>query len=402
MARALRLSVSAVAAYLIALKVVADPRPVTAALTALLIVQVTLVGTLAEMARRIVSVVLGVAIAIGVASFAGFTWWSLGALVAASILTGQLLRLGPHLYEVPISAMLVLAAGGAGVQATDRVIETVVGAAVGLLLNVIVPPNPHTRDAGVAVQRFAEDLAQLLGRVGQAILDRPPSGEEARGWLQELRQVGGQIAQVDRAVNETSQSRRLNPRAVGTTDPTPDLRSGVDVLEHSTVALRSVFRSIADGAGPSNASDPSRAEVGDEDFRAAIATLMFDIASAITGFGALVRAEAQGSGEAHPIELHQAVDAVGEARARLTELLLVDPHDAVGLWQLHGALLAGVDRVLAELDLEEHARRRDRRRVQALAGRGPAAQAAQRLRSTTRRAITDKPVLRKPRRRSDR
>ncbi len=85
LARVLRLTGAAVAAYLIALEIVTDPRPVTAALTALLIVQVTLVGTIADTARRIASVVLGVGVAIGVSTLAGFTWWSLGALIAASI-----------------------------------------------------------------------------------------------------------------------------------------------------------------------------------------------------------------------------------------------------------------------------------------------------------------------------
>src|SRR3954467_5350348 len=127
LARVARLTGAAVVAYLLALRVVSDPRPVTAALTALLIVQVTLVGTIADTLRRILSVVAGVAVAIGVSTVVGFTWWSLGAVVAGSILLGQALRLGPHLMEVPISAMLVLAAGGAGIQATDRVAETMVG-----------------------------------------------------------------------------------------------------------------------------------------------------------------------------------------------------------------------------------------------------------------------------------
>jgi hypothetical protein len=57
------------------------------------------------------SVVAGVALAMIFVSVVGLTWWSLAALVAASIVAGQLLRLGPHLVEVPISAMLVLGVG---------------------------------------------------------------------------------------------------------------------------------------------------------------------------------------------------------------------------------------------------------------------------------------------------
>src|SRR6476659_9212486 len=89
--RVLRLTGAAVAAYLVAYVTVTDNRPVTAALTALLIVQVTLVGTITDTIRRIVSVVAGVGLAIGVSAFVGCTWWSLGAIVAASLVVGQLL-----------------------------------------------------------------------------------------------------------------------------------------------------------------------------------------------------------------------------------------------------------------------------------------------------------------------
>ena len=128
----LRLTGAAVAAYLVALLLLDDPRPVLAPLTALLIVQVTLVGTITDTARRILSVVAGVALAIVFSAFVGFSWWSLALLIAASIMEGQVLRLGPHLLEVPISAMLVLAVGGSEHAALDRVTATVVGAAVGL------------------------------------------------------------------------------------------------------------------------------------------------------------------------------------------------------------------------------------------------------------------------------
>ena len=75
-----------------------------------------------------------------------------------------------------------------------------------------------------------------------------------------------------------------------------------------------------------------------------------------------MRAEGDEAGEPHADELEDALDAVREARVRLTELLLVDPREAVGLWQRRGSLLAGVERVLAELDAEERRRRTRQRR----------------------------------------
>ena len=114
-------------------------------------------------------------------------------------------------------------------------------------------------------------------------------------------------------------------------------------------------------------------------------------------FGALVRAEGDEMGETHVAELEDALEAAREARVRLTELLLVDPHEAVGLWQRRGSLLAGVERVLAELDAEERRRRTQQRREEAAAARGPGAQAAERLRTTTRRVVAENPALRRAR-----
>ena len=110
--RAARLAGAAVAAYLAAEAFgLVDPPPLVAALTALLVVQATASSTLFSGVERVLSVVAGVALAIGFVSVVGLTWWSLGILVAASIIVGQLLRLGPNLIEVPISAMLVLGVG---------------------------------------------------------------------------------------------------------------------------------------------------------------------------------------------------------------------------------------------------------------------------------------------------
>ncbi|MDT4913349.1 MAG: hypothetical protein QOC66_2477 [Pseudonocardiales bacterium] len=400
--RLLRLTGAALLSYLVAGRVVDDPRPVTAALTALLVVQVTLVGTFTDTLRRVVSVFAGVVLAIGVSLFVGFTWWSLGAVIAASILLGQALRLGPHLLEVPISAMLILAVGGQEALAWDRIIETLIGAGAGLLLNLAFPPAVQTRTAGAAVEQFAHRMGQLLDRAAESLATGQATRNEVRHWLDDARTIAHDIVGVDAVLTQAGQSRRLNPRAVGTVDTTPDLRSGLDSLEHAAVALRAVFRSIADVAGDaSDAADQDGvpAEFDDEDLRAALATMMSDLAAAVRGFGTLVRAEVDRAEEPHTADLAEALRAVGEARARLTELLMVDARDAPGQWQSNGALLAGMQRVLAELDVEHRTRERQRRRDAAEARRRPAAQAAERLRSRARSVARDRPVRIQPPRR---
>ncbi|HXP58212.1 MAG TPA: aromatic acid exporter family protein, partial [Streptosporangiaceae bacterium] len=101
-----RLTLTAVSAYLAALMFAGHEGPVLAPLTALLVVQVSLTHTLRSAAQRVISVVAGVLVAIGLSVVVGFTWWSLGILVAVALTVGLVLRLGDDLLEVPISAML--------------------------------------------------------------------------------------------------------------------------------------------------------------------------------------------------------------------------------------------------------------------------------------------------------
>ena len=184
--RAARLTGASVAAFLVAEALgLDDPPPLVAALTALLVVQATASSTMSSGVQRVLSVVAGVALAIAFSALVGLTWWSLAILVAASIVVGQLLRLGPNLIEVPISAMLVLGVGyAAGAQelGLSRAVETLIGAAVGVLVNVVFPPEVGSRYAGQAVQRLAEEIAALLDEAAEGMGGGPagPAGPPPR------------------------------------------------------------------------------------------------------------------------------------------------------------------------------------------------------------------------------
>ena len=114
--RTAKVTLAAVLAFVAADLLDTSQAPILAPLTALLVVQLTVYETVAQGLQRIFSVLAGVLVAVGIATFVGLTWWSLGAVVAVSLVVGVFLRLGPHLIEVPISAMLVLAVGGAGAE----------------------------------------------------------------------------------------------------------------------------------------------------------------------------------------------------------------------------------------------------------------------------------------------
>jgi hypothetical protein len=355
-----RLTAVATASFIVARLVFPNSDPLLAPLTALLVVQLTPVSILASGIERVASVVAGVSVAVGFSSVFGLHWWSLATVIAVSLLIGQLLRLGANLVEVPISAMLVLGVGANTAQsaAWQRIAETLVGAAVGVLSNLLFPPKLSSEDAAMAIEGLADDLAGLLDRAGRDIVAEGVTTaallERAWHWLGEARQLTYDIPNIGMALLRAEESRRLNLRALRTADSGPGLRHGLEALEHSTVAVRSMFRSFVDAA---QGYDAEGRELSG-DIREAVALVLHDLAKGVRSFGQLVYAEAH-PGE-HPPELgelREALEGLQDARARVTDLLLVDPRGDTALAELNVFLLATVERLLRELDLDERIRR---------------------------------------------
>ncbi|GAY10420.1 aromatic acid exporter family protein [Pseudonocardia sp. N23] len=379
--RALRISGATVAAFVAAeLLGLSNPPPLVAALTALLVVQATLAATLVNGVQRVLSVVAGVALAVVVVSMVGLTWWSLGAIVATSIVVGQILRLGPHLLEVPISAMLVLGVGyttGAEAVGAGRVVETLIGAAVGVLVNVTFPPAVQTRNVGRAVERFAAGIADLLDDAAAAMNRAMVEQADAARWLDDARRLNRHAPQLDAALAEAEESRRLNVRALGVPVAGRGLREGLDVLEHASVSMRALFRAVYDSTVErTGLEDPVYAA----QVRAAAAGLLGDLAAVVRGFGRSIRAEIEIAADPREAELSRALDQLRRRRAAVVDLLIADPRGRNGLWELNSALLTTTDRALDELD----AAGRARRQAAGDPARRRAVQAVDRLRATTR------------------
>lgn len=284
------------------------------------------------------------------ASIVGLTWWSLGALVAASIVVGQLLRLGPHLLEVPISAMLVLGVGhaaGAESVASGRIMETVVGAIAGVLVNVAFPPPVATRDASRAVTAFAKEIAALLSVAAEALEGGPIPGDLAAQWLEDARRLTRHAPRVERVLAHAEQSRRLNLRALRH-PPQGGLRSSLDALEHTSISVRTLFRAMHDATQRRTGvqDDPDYAT----HVRCSAAVLMADMARVLWAFGRCAHGRAAGTAEQQHVELASALASLRRRRDGLEDVLIGDPRIRQGLWELNSALLTTVDRMLLELD----------------------------------------------------
>lgn len=343
--RTAKTTLAAVLSFVVARRLGTNPQPMLAPLTALLVVQLTMYETLANGLQRVASVVAGVLIAVGVAAYVGLTWWSLGAVVAAALVVGRLLRLGAQLLEVPISAMLVLAVGGAQGAAWQRVLDTLIGAGVGIGVNAVIAAPLYEQPAGDALGELAERMAAFLRQLADQ-LAAGWSRAAAERMLAEARRLGAEVARADRALARAEDSARFNPRGARARDAQPRLRTGLTGLEHTQVMIRSLCRTLLDRTFfvPTDQAGT----VYNASIRDALAAVLEAAADAL-GHVAAVTSGAEGPADARA-QVEGRLGELHRRRDRLAELLLRESSADRAVWQQHGALLSDLDRLRIEVE----------------------------------------------------
>ncbi|WOP19663.1 FUSC family protein [Raineyella sp. LH-20] len=366
----LRLTTATVLAYLASMPIVQGPPDLTGPLTALLVVQGTNLGTLRSMVVRIGAVVTGVMLAVLVSQFVGLSWWSLAIVVALSLGSAKVFRLGEQSLETPISAMLILAVQGQQVAVENRVLTTLIGAAIGFLFVVMLPSPVPSRLAARLVRRAAGGTSTLLTRVAESMRSEPITRARAASWLTEARALSTQVSRAGVAVAEAREARRMNARAFGTTDVGPVLELGVETMERIVLDIRNLLHVVTIEAPVHETPDDGYGE----DVRPAFAWVLETLAEAVAAYGRFVEAEVEGerparrgpaavvthAGADAERELDEALTQVGEARAMLTDLMTVDPAKEQGLWLLRGSILGVLHQIISELEAEERLRTADR------------------------------------------
>jgi len=377
----LRITIAATASYVVASLLFPGTQPLLAPLTAMLVVQVTPVTLLASGLDRVVAVVAGVVLAVGFAAVVPLEWWSLGLLILVCITIGQFLRLRSNLVEVAISGMLVLGVGAIGAEAAawQRLAETLVGAAVGIIATLVYPPKAASGEAGRAIDGLADSVSALLERAADELDDMAEDHRDrlpgaAREWLDDARRITHDIPQVGAALLKAEEGRRFNVRSARAPHVEPGLRQGMEALEHSAVSIRGLMRSVSDAAHDEWLSQDAGATILTD-----LAWTFRQLAASLDAFGELVRHEGEVQIDLSKSDidrLQTAQDGLDHARTRLDAALGDDhPPDVI---ELLSVTRQTVRRLQHELALDERVRRQlrllpPRRRIPSPHRRGPQA-----------------------------
>jgi uncharacterized membrane protein YgaE (UPF0421/DUF939 family) len=315
--------------------------PILAPLTALIVVQVTLYRTFRTALRRVLSVLAGVLVALALSRVVGFNWWSLGIAIAVALIIGFALRLGESALEVPISAMLILSLPTEAAVA-GRVLATLIGAATGLASNVVFAPL-RVQPAEEAVDDLGRRLADLLDQMSTALADGS-AADRTGDWVARARELTAEFEQVEHALGQAEESVRLNPRGPRVVDPRIYLRRRLEALEHATLTIRGIARSLNDSAGLSDEVNPVR----DPHAATRVADVLRDLAGALRAYGQLARSKAVDRGSLKStVDRHLA--AASEHQGAVADILRADPVTPSKGWPVRGELVIQLDRLSAEL-----------------------------------------------------
>lgn len=373
-----RLASASTLAYLITRWLVNGPIDLTASLTALLVMQASAAGSFNKGLRRVVAVGVGVGMALMTAGWLGMHWWSLGLAIFFALVLARVLRLGDSALEMPISAMLILGSTRGEVDAETRVISTLIGTLVGVVFPLLLPPAVPYRSAAAAVRRSAASTRDVL--FGAA--DQMDRGEVTRpmvgSWLARARQVTSQISRAHEQVDDLSDVRRFNSRALGTADISPILTSGLHSLESCLLSLRAILM-LMEREAPPVAAHPSAFRQGPDhpvlstQMRHGVAEVLRRLGDCLESFGAMVEAEAIGNeAKAHEVFAIN-YRQLRDARADLAVLMRVQDEQGEQ-WLMRGGILAALDQVLQQLDVDARVRVRERWKASQLGRRLPEAQ----------------------------
>lgn len=330
-------ALAATVSWELAVRVLDSPIPALAALGAILTVQVNIKQTIAFGFQQVAGVTVGVGAAVAVVGVLGVHTWSVGVVILCALVVGHLLRLGKQVNQVAISALLVLALGtGYG---SVRIIDTLLGAAIGVLVNVLVAPPTHVQAAAGEIGRVAEDLGLLLADMGRG-LRRGWNPDTARDWLRRARELDAARARAGEAVRKGDESLRYNPLARGEAEDVARLTEAHTALEHVATQVRGAARALAD----LHRSDDPDAETTRRE-RAVVAALadpLEQAGAAVAAFGRLQ------SGSGSRDELRRAHDAAVAGLAGVSAALEVlppeeDPRTLVSLFVDAGRLLHEID-----------------------------------------------------------
>jgi uncharacterized membrane protein YccC len=263
-------AIATIAAWLLAGWLIQGPPPVFAAIAALLVVQPSLNQSFTKAIERSVGVIGGVVIASALGMLLGDRAWVVVIATAVALVVAWALRMSAGTAnQFAISAVLVLALGTTTPDyAVDRVIETLIGAVLGIIVNLLLVPPVAVAPARERVDGLRDELAAALERLASA-LEHPQSAAQLTGLLVEARLLRPMRDAADAAIADGAESLTLNPRSRRHRAELEALRGRLEQYTPIVTQVIGMTRAACDRYDAGIAAEPSVQAIAEQLRRAA-------------------------------------------------------------------------------------------------------------------------------------
>src|SRR5688572_16896105 len=253
--------VAAVVAWVIAATTLELPQPFLAPWAALLVVHATVYRTFSRGLQQVVATVVAVLLAAAVGHVLGLDTLAVAVLLVLGLLLGSLPWFGAEATTIATTALVVLTTGFTDdLRLLLRLLDTGIGVAVGLLVNVAVWPPLLRRTAIVSMNRIDDAIGELLEDIGRT-LESSPEDADVEAWVERTRDLDGELDQAWALVRQASESARMNPRRSASEFRDPQQWHGLlHRMEQAVAETRSMARTLA---APSTPREVWEAPFGD-------------------------------------------------------------------------------------------------------------------------------------------
>jgi len=263
-------AVAASLAWIVCVLVFPEQLPIFGTIAAILVVQPSINQSFSRALERTVGVIAGVVLAALVGAVFGVSTPVILGTVVVALLIGWVFRLSQSTTaQIPISALLVLALGAQTPgYALERVIETVLGAAIAVIVNVILIPPVRLQPAREAIALLGAEVANSLDELAR-LIDAPSTAHDRASALVSARLLRPMEQKAQAALTSAEDSLRFNPRrSVHRTEL--DLANELlDMLHVLVLRVPGMIRAVDDRYDASIHTEPTAAGLATEVVRAA-------------------------------------------------------------------------------------------------------------------------------------
>jgi uncharacterized membrane protein YgaE (UPF0421/DUF939 family) len=335
-------------AWWIAGLVTGAPDPVLAPLTALVVVQVSVRSSVRAAVQRSIAVVLGVLLAVAIGDALEWNGFTVAVLVVVSLGVAELvLRLpASAARQVPISGLVVLTAASLSPESSAwrRAVDTVIGAAVGIVVSLVLPAS-RLVDARQTLERLGASLGDVLETMGSG-LEQPWSTDQTVDWRRTARTARDRLVrQAAEAVGNSREAAQWNVRDRRNVQVLSRYEAIMPRLERTAIGVSVIARGLDDHARLAGPAHPAMPAMG---------ALLFALAGAVRASVGNVLGEVDDGSVARSraeVQSRRAACIRGAFRRARLALDHGEPGDAQveGEWLGYAAVLVQVDRIVGDL-----------------------------------------------------